>query len=156
VDARTYTIDGTYFKPQVPSEIQTFVESLITGTASDNLGSLLFKHVHSEGTVVRMQWPDSARTRGYGAQGYGIGLYGRFATDTTSHAWRIEVLSGGDPDTVVRCTVVDTSFFVYSLESNSEDFTGWNGNFAVKVTPFNDIGDALRSRTKTLTLFEQV
>ena len=152
--ANTYTVLGTYFRPQPPSEIQTLVESLITGTASDNLGSIRAKHVHSTGTAVTFQWPDSARTKGYGAQGYGIGTYGRFTTDTTSHQWRVEVSSSDG--TVVRSVSVDSGYFVYSLATNSEDFNGWKGTFSVKVTPYNDVGDALRSRTKSLTLFEQV
>lgn len=153
--ANTYQIQGTYFRPQVPGPIATFVESGITITDSDNIGGLQFKHVHSLGTSVFFQWPDSARQKGYGVGGYGTGLYGRFETDTTSHGWRVEVLSGGDPDTVVRCLTVDSGWFVYSLNINSTDFNGWTGNFGIRVTPFNDLGDALRNRVKTLKLFPE-
>jgi len=155
IDARTYTIQGTYFRPQVQTPIRTFVESLITGTASDNLGGIEAKHVHSSGTAVTLTWPDAARVKGYGTAGYGSGLYGRFATDTTSHNWRVEVLSS-DEATVVRCLTVDSGWFVYSADINSTDFNGWKGSFSVRVTPFNDSGDALRNRTKKLRLFEQV
>ncbi len=154
IDARTYTIQGTYFSPQVQPSISTFVESLITGTASDNLGGIEFKHVHSSGTAITFTWPDAARIKGYGAAAYGLGTYGRFTTDTTSHNWRVEVLSSDG--TVVRCITVDSGFFVYSADINSTDFTGWQGAFSVRVTPFNDVGDALRNRTKKLVLFEQV
>jgi len=155
IDARTHAIEGQYFRPQVQPPIHTFVESLITGTASDNLGGLEIKHVHSTGTAVTLSWPDAARVKGYGAGGYGTGTYGRFVTDTTSHQWRVEVLSS-DESTVVRCVSVDSGWFVYSLATNSEDFNGWAGDFSVRVTPYNDIGDANRNRTKRLRLFEQV
>jgi hypothetical protein len=155
IDARTHQIGGLFFKPQVQPPIRTFVESLITGTASDNLGALELKHVHSAGTAVTLTWPDAARVKGYGAAGYGTGTYGRFVTDTTSHNWRVEVLSS-DESTVVRCVTVDSGFFVYSANTNSTDFNGWQGAFSVRVTPFNDIGDAARNRTKKLRLFEQV
>ena len=155
IDAKSHQIGGDFFKPQVQPPIHTFVESLITGTASDQLGALEFKHVHSSGTAVTFTWPDAARQKGYGAGGHGTGLYGRFVTDTTSHQWRVQVLSS-DQSTVVRCVTVDSGFYVYSLATNSEDFNGWQGSFSVRVTPYNDIGDALRNRTKRLQLFEQV
>lgn len=155
VDARTYQIDGLYFKPQVQPPIHTFVTSLITGTASDDLGALEIKHVHSSGTDVDFTWPDAARVKGYGAAGYGTGGYGRFATDTTSHNYRVQIYSN-DLTTVVRCLTVDTGFFTYSVDINSTDFNGWAGDFMIRVTPFNDVGDAPRDQTKRLQLFEQV
>ncbi len=154
VDANTYTIGGTYFKPQVQPPIRTWIESGISITASENLGGLSAKHVHSEGSAVTFTWPDAARQKGFGAAGYGLGTYGRFTTDITSHQWRVEVFSSDG--TLVRSVSVDSGWFVYSADTNSTDFNGWAGAFSVKVTPYNDVGDALRSRTKSLTLFEQV
>ena len=155
VDAKTYAIDGLYFKPQVQPSISTFITSGITIPASDNLGNLEFKHVHSTGTNIDFTWPDAARDKGYGTAGYGSGLYGRFTVDTTSHNYRVEVYSN-DLSTVVRCLTVDTGFFTYSRDINSTDFNGWTGDVLVRVTPFNDIGDAPRDQTKRLQLFEQV
>jgi hypothetical protein len=155
VDAKTYAIDGLYFKPQVQPPIRTFVTSGVTVPASDNLGALEFKHVHSTGTNVDFTWPDAARDKGYGTAGYGSGLYGRFTIDTTSHNYRVEVYSN-DLTTVVRCLTVDTGFFTYSRDINSTDFAGWAGDLLVRVTPFNDIGDAPRNQTKRIQLFEQV
>lgn len=155
VDAKTYAIDGMYFKPQVQPPIRTFVTSGITVPASENLGALEFKHVHSTGTNVDFVWPDAARDKGYGTAGYGSGLYGRFTIDTTSHNYRVEVYSN-DLSTVVRCLTVDTGFFTYSRDINSTDFNGWSGDTFIRVTPFNDIGDAPRDQTKRIQLFEQV
>lgn len=154
VDARTYQIQGTYWRPQAQAPLRTFVQSpQIVTVQSENLVDLSKKRVITNGSPVQIEWPDSSRDRGYGTRGYGDGGYGRFQTDTTSHNWRIEVLSG-DLATVVRCTTVATTAFLYTTAANSEDFNGWNGNFAVRVTPYNDFGDALRSRTKILELFE--
>ena len=55
---------------------------------------------------------------------------------------------------MVRCTVVTTTAFLYTTDANSEDWNGWQGNFAIRVTPFNDIKDAVRNRVKILELFE--
>jgi len=155
VDARTYQITGAFFLPQIQPPIHTFIESGIIVTASENIGNLEFKHVHSAGTAVTFQWPDAARVRGYGVAGFGNGDYGRFMTDTTSHNWRVQVYSN-DLTTVVRCVTVDSGWFVYSADTNSTDFSGWTGDFMVQVTPFNDIGDAPLDQTKRLQLFEQV
>lgn len=155
VDARTYQIQGTYWKPQNQGPLHTYVQSpgSYLTVQSEDLGYIRKKNVISGGSPVQLEWPDVSRDAGYGAQGYGTGGYGRFTTDTTSHSFRVEVLSS-DLSTVVRCTTVSTTAFLYSIDANSEDFNGWAGSFAVKVTPFNDIGDALRSRTKILELFE--
>jgi len=155
VDARTYQLKGTYFIPQNPPSIKTFVQSpgSFLTVQSENLGYITKKNVIAGGSTVQFEWQESARARGYGARGYGTGEYGRFEQDTSSVAWRVEVLSN-DLTTVVRCTSVDTPIFTYSSDINSTDFNGWTGAFATRVTAFNEFGDSLRSRTKILELFE--
>jgi hypothetical protein len=155
VDARTYQIQGTFFRPQVQAPIRTFVQSpgsFLTIQSEDLGPAIRKKAVIAGGSDVVFEWPDQARKRGYGARGYGDGGYGRFESDTQSVNWRVEVLSN-DLTTVVRCTTVDTMAYEYTHLVNSEDWNGWNGDFALKVTPFNEFGDALRSRTKILELF---
>lgn len=154
IDARTYQIQGTYWRPQNGGPLHTYVQSpgSFLTIQSEDLGVVSKKRAISGGSPVQIEWPDASRDAGYGAQGYGTGGYGRFTTDTTSTIYRVEVLSS-DLSTVVRCTTVSTTAFLYSVAENSSDFNGWNGSFAVKVTPRNDYGDALRSRTKILELF---
>ena len=155
VDARTYQILGTYWRPQVQAPIATYVQSPASYLTiqSEDLGVIQKKQVVSGGSPVQFEWSQSAREAGYGAAGYGIGGYGRFTQDTTSVNYMVQVLSS-DLSTVVRCTTVDTTAFLYSTALNSEDWNGWQGSFAVRVTPFNPVGTALRSRTKILELFE--
>ncbi len=155
IDARTYQIQGTYFRPQVQAPLRTFVQSpgSFLTVQSESLNWIRKKNVIAGGSPVQVEWPDAARARGYGARGYGAGGYGRFESDTSSVNWRVEVLSL-DAATVVRCTTVDTLAFNYSTDANSEDFNGWSGEFSIRVTPFNEFGDALRSRTQILELFE--
>lgn len=155
VDARTYAIQGTFFRPQNLPGISTFVQSPASylTVQSEDLGSISRKQVVTGGSPVQFEWYESARARGWGARGYGNGGYGRFEQDTSSVQWRVEVLSS-DLSTVVRCTTVATVAYLYSVDANSTDFNGWNGSFSVRVTPFNEFGDALNNRTKTLELFE--
>lgn len=155
VDARTYQIQGTYFRPQNAPAIKTFVQSpgSFLTIQSEDLGSISRKNVIAGGSAVQFEWFDSSRDRGYGTRGYGAGGYGRFETDTASQQYRIEVLSN-DLSTVVRCTTVNDFTYLYDLDANSTDFNGWAGGFEFQVTPFNEFGDALRTRTKSLELFE--
>lgn len=155
IDAKTYQIQGTYWRPQNQTPIDIFVQSPspILTVQSENLNLQTKKSVVAGGSNVWFEWPDGARLSGYGALGYGYLTYGEFATDTTSHNWRVEVLSN-DYSTVVRCLTVDTTAWVYSSDITSTDFNGWTGNFGVRVTPYNTLGDALRSRTVSLELFE--
>jgi hypothetical protein len=155
VDARTYQILGTYWRPQVQAPIATYVQSPSSYLTiqSEDLGYIQKKQVVAGGSPVQFEWSQSAREAGYGAAGYGLSGYGRFTQDTTSVSYRVEVLSN-DLSTVVRCTTVNTTAYLYTTNLNSEDWTGWNGSFAVRVTPFNPYGTALRSRTKILELFE--
>ena len=153
ITAKEYTIKGTYFRPQVQAPLKTFVQSPVTlDVQSQNLGFITKKEVISGGSPVQIEWGDSARVSGYGAQGYAANSYGHFDTDITSHEYRVEVLSA-DLSTVVRCVSVSTTAFNYSVDANSEDFNGWNGSFAIRVTPYNTYGDALRNRVKILELF---
>jgi len=155
VNARTYQILGTFWRPQVQAPISTYVQSpgSYLTIQSEDLGFIQKKQVVTGGSPVQFEWPLAAQEAGYGAQGYGVGGYGRFTQDTTSVSYRVEVLST-DYSTVVRCTTVDTTAFLYTTALNSEDWNGWTGSFAVRVTPFNPYGTALRSRTKILELFE--
>jgi len=155
VNARTYQVQGTFWRPQVQAPIATYVQSpgSYLTIQSEDLGYIQRKQVVSGGSPVRFEWPQAAQEAGYGAQGYNTGLYGRFTQDTTSVSYRVEVLSN-DLSTVVRCLTVDTTAYEYTTAVNSQDWNGWNGNFAVRVTPFNPYGTALRSRTKILELFE--
>lgn len=148
---KEYRVQGVYYRPQNQGLLRTFIDTPITGTNSDNIGDLSLRGVTSGGTGFTLTWPDAARAAGYGAQGYGLGGYGRFLTDTTSHQWRVQVLSADG--SVVRSTSVGTGFFVYSLAANSTDFNGWKGGISVRVTPYNAFGDAIRNQTKVLSLF---
>jgi len=151
IAAKSYTIRGTYFRPQNQAPLSTFIESPLTGTNSDDLGPLSLRGVTSGGCDVIFTWPDASRSTGYGTGGFGALGFGHFTSDITSHHWRVEVLSGNA--SVVRSTTVSTMFFTYARATNSADFNGWNGGFALRVTPRNGYGDAIRSYTKTLSLF---
>lgn len=155
IDAKTYQIQGTYWKPQNPGALRTFVQSpgSYVTIQSEDLNFITKKKVIAGGSPVQIEWPDASRESGYGALGNGYLTYGEFITDTTSHQYRIQVYSS-DGSTVVRCTTVSTLAFLYTVDNNSTDFNGWAGNFRVKVTPYNTYGDSLRSRTKILELFE--
>ena len=155
IAAKSYQILGTHWGPQVPAPIQTYVQSpgSFLTVQSEDLGVIQKKQVLTGGSPVQFEWYQSAQEAGYGFAGYGFGTYGRFTQDTTSISYRVQVLSA-DLSTVVRCTVVTTTAFLYTVDANSEDWNGWQGNFAVRVTPFNDIKDALRNRVKILELFE--
>ena len=155
VDARTYQIKGTFFRPQNAAQLQTYVQSpgSFLTVQSEDLGIISKKNVIAGGSPVAFEWYETARARGYGARAYGLGGYGRFEQDTTSVQFRVEVLSN-DLSTVVRCTTVSTTQFIYDTDANSTDWNAWNGDFAIKVTPFNEFGDALRTQVKTLELFE--
>jgi hypothetical protein len=155
IDAKTYQIQGTYWKPQNPGALRTFVQSpgSYVTIQSEDLNFITKKKVIAGGSPVQIEWPDASRDSGYGALGYDYLTYGEFVADTTSHQYRIQVYSS-DGTTVVRCTTVSTLAFLYTVDNNSTDFNGWAGNFRVKVTPYNTYGDSLRSRTKILELFE--
>jgi hypothetical protein len=155
IDARTYQVQGVYWKPQNPGALRTYVQSpgSYLTVQSEDLNFITKKQVLSGGSPVQIEWPDTSRDSGYGALGYNYLSYGGFAADTTSHQYRVEVYSS-DGTTVVRCTTVSTLAFLYTVDNNSTDFNGWAGSFSVKVTPYNTYGDALRSRTKVLELFE--
>lgn len=154
VDANSYQVLGTYYRPQNPPQPSVWVASAIGKTSSTDLQGLRYVHVHSSGTNVNVTWPDAARLGGFGVGGFGTGVYGRFTTDNTSHNYRVEVLSN-DLTTVVRCLTVDSGFFVYSRDINSTDFNGWQGDLQIRVTPFNDIGDTLRSVSQRVTFFKE-
>jgi len=155
VEANTYAVQGTFFRPQNGSEIQTFVQSpgSFLTVQSEDLGWVARKKVIAGGSPIQFEWFDAARARGYGARAYGNGGYGRFEQDTNSVGWQVEVLSS-DLSTVVRCVSVYTPAYLYDVDTNSTDFNAWTGSITLRVTPFNEFGTALRSRTKTLELFE--
>lgn len=151
IDARTYTIQGTYYRPQIGSPIRTFIDTPISGVGSDDIGGLRVRAVTSGGTQVRFDWPDVSQVDGFGQGGYGKFGYGHFNSDLRSAQFRVEVMSKNGA--VVRSTSVGTSYYEYSLALNSADFNGWKGEFVFKVTPYNQYGDALRSSVKSLGLF---
>jgi hypothetical protein len=155
IPSKTYQILGAHWGPQVPAPIQTYVQSpgSFLSVQSEDLGIIQKKQVLTGGSPVQFEWYPTAQEAGYGFAGYGFGVYGRFTQDTTSISYRVQVLSA-DLSTVVRCTVVTTTAFLYTTDANSEDWNGWQGNFAIRVTPFNDIKDAVRNRVKILELFE--
>jgi len=155
IEARTYQVQGTYWRPQNPGALRTYVQSpgSYVTIQSEDLNFITKKQVVAGGSPVQIEWPDTSRDSGYGALGYDYLTYGGFAADTTSHQYRVQVYSS-DGTTVVRCTTVSTLAFLYTVDANSTDFNGWAGSFQVKVTPYNTLGDSLRSRTKILELFE--
>jgi hypothetical protein len=152
VDASTHTIQGAYFLPQIQGTIHTFVHSADSGQSSVDLRANERLDVPAAGSDVDFTWSEAARLSGWGSQGFGTGGYGRFTQDIASPTYRVEVLSN-DLSTVVRCEVVNTGFWTYSIDVNSTDFNGWNGDYLVKMTPYNEYGDAPRTATKRLRLF---
>jgi hypothetical protein len=151
IDAKSYQIQGTYYRPQNCPAIHTYIDTPATGTRSEDLRGLSTKAVTSGGCTIYFDWSDASRMEGYGQGGYGAGGYGHFATDTTSHSWRVEVSSSNG--FVVRSVSVSTTYYEYDRAVNSADFNGWKGEFTVRVTPYNSYGDALISGVKSLNLF---
>jgi hypothetical protein len=152
IDAKSYQILGTYYRPQNCPTLHTFLNTPTLGTGSDDLRGFDKVGITSGGSDIRFDWSDASRMEGWGQGGYGQSTYGHFATDTTSHSWRVEVLSSNAA--VVRSVSVSTHYYEYGREVNSADFNGWTGNFIVKVTPYNNYGDALISGVKSLNLFQ--
>jgi hypothetical protein len=152
IDAKSYQILGTYFRPQNCPVLHTFLNTPGVGTGSEDLRGFVVKGVTSGGCDIRVDWSDASRQEGWGQGGYGNSTYGHFATDTTSHNWRVEVLSSNNH--VVRSVSVATHYYEYAREVNSADFNGWAGNIKVRVTPYNNYGDALIAGVKSLNLFQ--
>lgn len=150
IEGKSYVVQGTYWRPQVPPNMKMFVDSPVT--ISNSEAAMDNVHVISGGSDVTFVWPDASRLEGYGQGGNGANGYGHFADDTLDVIYRVEVLSS-DLDTVVRCLTVSTGFWTYERATNSADFNEWSGNFAVKMTPHNSYGDALRSQTRIVNLF---
>ncbi len=145
VDAKEYTVQGTYFRPQNPGTAHIVVDSTdFDQTTRKGLSDITSLHLKAE-------WPPSTRCEGYGALGYGFGDYGHFVTDVLSHDWRVEVVGSGG--TVVHSTVVTTPFFVYSAGTNLADNGAFRSNVAFKITPFTTFGDSLRSEVVSLEFF---
>lgn len=145
VDAKQYTIQGTYHRPQIPGNVHIWVDSAdYTQTTKVGITNLTSKDFKAE-------WEDSSRCEGYGVLGYGFAGYGHFATDPLSHSWRAEVVGSGD--TVVHSTVVTTPFFVYSAGQNFADNGAFRPNVTIKITPFGAFGDALLSEVVSLEFF---
>jgi hypothetical protein len=151
IDAKSYSILGTYYRPQNNPVIHTFVDTPVIGTSSDDLRGMNYKAVTSGGCKVYLDWSDASRQEGWGQGGYGGSTYGHFASDTTSHQWRVEVLSANG--VVVRSVSISTTYYEYDRPVNSADFNGWKGTFTVRVTPWNNYGDALVPAVKDLNLF---
>lgn len=152
VDASTHTIQGSFFRPQIQGTLHTYPHSVENGNSSIDMRSKEWIDLIAGGCDIDFEWSDAARLSGWGTQGYGAGDYGRFTVDITSPEYRVQVLSN-DLTTVVRCTTTTTGFYNYGINANSEDFNGWNGDFLVKVTPFNEFGDAPRTATKRMRAF---
>lgn len=152
VDAKTYQIQGTYWKPQVPPDLSTFVQSPFVGTNSEDLRGDTARRIHSTGCNVTFTWPFAERKSGYGFGGYGAGGYGNITQTVNTPNYRVNI-THANSTTVVHSIVVNTGFFTYDTSQNSSDFNGFNGNFKITITPYNEFGDAVRSRSKTLNLF---
>lgn len=150
IAGKSYVVQGTYWRPQVPPNMKMFVDSAVTISNSEAAFDMV--KVISGGTNVTFVWPDASRLEGFGQGGFGANGYGHFDDDTLNTVYRMEVLSS-DLNTVVRCLTVSTGYWTYDRATNSADFNGWNGNFAVKMTPHNSYGDALRSQTRIVNLF---
>jgi len=144
VTAKEYQIRGTRVRPQIAPPLH------IWNSSEDFRG--VDKFAVDTGDIT-VEWEDASRTAGFGFQGYGIGGFGRFTTDTASTQYRVEITGSGD--VVVRSTVVSTVQFDYTRAQNVSDNGAFRGNIAVKVTPFNDFGDALRSQVRSLQFFER-
>ena len=182
VDASTHVIMGSYFRPQIQGTVKWSINSAVNGQNSVDLRgteyiavardaaafNLILENTVSSpmmkesgdlilldngvGVNISLAWSDAARISGWGTQGYGAGSYGRFTADTTSTQYRVEVLSN-DLSTVVRCVSVGTGSWTYSSDTNRADFGDWKGDLLIKVTPYNDFGDAPRTATKRLRAF---
>jgi hypothetical protein len=146
VDAKTYQIQGTYFKPQISDCPHVWIDSV------DYTQSTIKRITDLTSKDYKLEWNDSSRCEGYGTLGYGFSTYGHFLTDTLSHSWRVEVVGSGD--TVVQSTVVTTPFFVYSAGANFADNGAFRENVAFRVTPFHEtFGDALVTQVASLEFF---
>jgi hypothetical protein len=145
VDAQEYTVQGTYFRPQIPGTMHVWVES------TDYHQTTLRGLADITSLNLKAEWQDSSRCEGYGTMGYGFGTYGHFATDVLSHDWRVEVLGAGG--SMVHSVVVNTPFFVYSADQNFNDNGGFLPTVTFKVTPFGTFGDALDSEVVSLEFF---
>jgi hypothetical protein len=138
VTASSYTIQGAYFRPQIQGTIHTFPHSVDGGLSSVDMRGKERLDVNATGCQIDFLWSEAARLSGWGTQGYGAGGYGRFAIDDAAST---------------QYRTVSTGFYEYTVNANSEDFNGWNGDFLFKMTPFNDFGDAPRTATKRLRAF---
>ena len=180
VQASSYVIQGSFFRPQMQGTVKWSINSVANGQNSVDLRGAEFVQVFRDpsdfnlllestsimlteagdeilldnGVNVNLSfaWSDSARLAGWGTQGYGTGGYGRFTQDTSSTQYRVEVLSN-DLSTVVRCVSVNTGSWTYSADTIRNDFGDWKGDFLIKVTPYNDFGDAPRTATKRTRAF---
>lgn len=161
VSTKEYTIRGDVFRPQVLDNLNIYVGSSDGSFPEDvprprgPVGDLFFLGGTSKMNVggarenIITTWEDAARLSGYGTGGYGAGGYGRFTADA-DHSWRVEVVGSGD--VVVNSSVVTTPFFSYTAAQNVTDNGAFRGSVAIKVTPFNDFGDATRFAVRSMEL----
>lgn len=150
VVAKSYPVRGLYWLPQGQHDMRIFVNSPISFTNSEDMRGHTTREVTSGGCDVVFQWSDAARAEGYGFGGYGAGEYGHFTADVDTHRWRVEIMSG---TAVVRSLSVSSPSYTYARATNSSDFNGFGGNFAVRVTPYNNYGAAPVTATRSLKLF---
>lgn len=150
ITGKEYNIRGAYWLPQEMPGLSTFVQSPLVGNGSTDLAGNVYRSVTSGGCDVTFTWPDAARLEGYGFGGFGKQGFGHFVADLDSHSWRVEVMSGG---VVVRSVSVASGPFTYTRAQNSADFAGFGGAFQVRVTPYNNYGDAPVATVKSLNLF---
>jgi hypothetical protein len=141
INAKSYVIKGTGWLPSLPADVR-FVNSY------DHRG-LKREWVGSE-VDINLAWNDTSTIRGFGILGNGYGGYGDFTPG--SYSFRVEVYNGSG--SVVRSLSVTSNNYTYSIADNVSDNGAWKGNCAFKVTPYNEIGDALASSVCSLELWK--
>jgi hypothetical protein len=150
ITSKPYNIRGAYWLPQEMSGLHTYVNSPLSGSQSADLRGSVYRAVASGGCDVTFAWADCARQEGFGTGGFGKSTFGHYLADLDSHAWRVEVMSGG---VAVRSVSVTSGPFTYTRAQNSADFAGFGNAFQVRVTPYNNYGDAPIAAVKSLNLF---
>jgi hypothetical protein len=141
IEAKQYTFQGTFYRPQVPATPQFQANRGIT------------KVNVSGPSDIGIQWARSSRASGYGFGGAGNnpGGYGAFIDDIASLGWRVEVVGSGG--VTVRSTYVSTPGYSYLSATNAADNGAWRGNIAFRVTPRNAYGDAPATSVLSMELF---
>lgn len=141
IDAKQYTVQGLFYKPRLPSDLQYDSRR---GDTRFNVGSA---------GDIGIYWKDCGQQTGFGAGGNGQnpGGYGHYSADVASLGYHVAVVGSGSA--VVRSSYVSTPAFAYTNSQNFSDNGAWRGNVAFRVTPVNPYGLANGTSVLSLELF---